>query len=171
MKNANFQILLGKESRDLNIFSDGVTLHSSRRLPFELNCSPTIFSCGIASLSNPLLKEGCVRHHLDVLILMALKFTALLERLEQLLDILAQNVIKLNLSKCSFDLRKITFLGHKISAESSKPDAENVESVSTMKAPTLVKKVRRLLGMCGFYGEHFPSFAKVATSLSKLTKA
>ncbi len=39
-----------------------------------------------------------------------------------------------------------------------------------MKAPTTVKEVRRFLGMCGFYRKHAPSFAKIATPLTNLTR-
>ncbi len=111
MKDAYFQILLDEESRDFTTFSDGVTLYRFRRLPFGLNCSPAIFSRKMASLLNPLLKEGWVRNYLDDVILMAPDFNTLLEQLEQLLALLAQNGIKLNLSKRSFALKEVTFLG------------------------------------------------------------
>ncbi len=142
MKDAYFQILLDEESRDLTTFSDGVSLYRFRRLPFGLNCSPAIFSRKMASLLNPLLKEGWVRNYLDDVILMTHDFNTLLERLEWLLAFLAQNGIKLNLGKCSFALKEVTFLGHRISAEGSRPDPKNLESIVTMKAPTSVKEVR-----------------------------
>ncbi len=44
IREAYFQIMLYEESRDLTIFSDGVTLYRFRRLPFGFNCSPAIFS-------------------------------------------------------------------------------------------------------------------------------
>ncbi len=112
MKDAYFQILLDEESRDLTTFSDGVTLYRFRKLPFGLNCSPAIFSCKMASLLNPLLKEGWVRKYLDDVILITSDFDTLLESLEQLLALLTQNGVKLNLSKCSFALKEVTFLGH-----------------------------------------------------------
>ncbi len=39
-----------------------------------------------------------------------------------------------------------------------------------MKPPTNVKKVRRFLGMCGFYRKHVPQFAKIAAALTNLTR-
>ncbi len=95
MKDAFFQILLDEKSRDLTTFSDGVTLYRFRRLPFGLNCSPAIFSRKMASLLKLLLKEGWVRNYLDDVMLMAPDFDTLLERLEQLLDLLAQNGVTL----------------------------------------------------------------------------
>ncbi len=81
---------------------------------------------------------------------MAPDFDTLLERLEQLLGLLAQNGVTLNLNKCSFAIKEVTFLGHRISADSSRPDPKNVESISTMKAPTSAKEVRRFLGMINY---------------------
>ncbi len=171
MKDGYFQIFLDEESRDLATFSDGVTLYRFRRLPFGLNCSPAIFSRKMASQLNPHLKEGWVKNYLDDVILMVPYFNTILELLEQLLYLLAKNGIKLNLSKCSFALKVVTFLEHRISAEGSRPDPKKAESISTMKAPTSVKEVRLFLGTCGFYRKHAPSFAIIVTPLSNLTKA
>ncbi len=43
LKEAYFQVELEENSRDLTTFSDGVSLHRFKRLPFGLSCSPTIF--------------------------------------------------------------------------------------------------------------------------------
>ena len=170
MREAYFQILLDEESRDLTTFSDGVTLYRFRRLPFGLNCSPAIFSRQIASVLAPLLQKGWVKNYLDDLILWATDFAELLSRLKELFGLLTNQGIKLNLSKCTFGLKEVTFLGHLISEEGSKPTPKNVESVLRMKAPTTVKQVRRFLGMVGFYRKHIPSFAKIAAPLTNLTK-
>ncbi len=171
MRASCFQILLDEESRDLNTFSDGVTLYRFRRLPFGLNCSPAIFSRRMASMFTPLLQKGWVRNYIDDLILWAPNFPELLTRLKQLFSLLSDNVVKLNLSKCTFELKEVTLLGHRISAEGSKPDPKNIEAVAKMRAPTTVKEVRRFLGMCGFYRKHVPSFVKIAAPLTNLTRA
>ncbi len=72
---------------------------------------------------------------------MVLNFDTLLGRLEQLIALLTQNGVKSNLSQCSFALKEVTFLGHRISAEGSRPDLKSVESISTMNL-TEVKEVR-----------------------------
>ncbi len=171
MREAYFQIMLGEESRDLTTFSNGVTLYRFRRLPFGLNCSPAIFSRRMASMLTPLLQKGWVRNYLGDLILWAPNFPELLTRLKQLFNLLSDNWVKLNLSKCTFWLKEITFLGHRISAAGSKPDPKYIEAVGKMKVPTTVKEVRRYLAMCGFYRKHVPSFAKIAAPLTNLTRA
>ncbi len=124
----------------------------------------------MASVLSPLLQKGWVRNYLDDLILWVLSFPVLVERLEQLFDLLVASGVKLNLSKCTFSLKEVTFLGQKNSVEGNKPDPKNVEAVAIMKAPTTVREVHRFLGMCGFYRKHVPSFAKIAAPLTNLIK-
>ncbi len=118
----------------------------------------------MASLLAPLLRKGWVKNYLDDLIIFAPTFQELVARLRELFNLLTSSGVKLNLSKCTFGLEEVTFLGHRISAEGSQPDPKNVEAVMKMKPPTNARVVRRFLGMCGFYRKHIPSFAKVANS-------
>ncbi len=138
MKEAYFQISLDQESRDLTTFSDGIDLYSFKHLPFGLRCSSAIFSRRMVSVLSPLLPEGWITNYLDDLILWAPDFPKLLDRLGKLFQVLTNNGVKLNLSKCTFGLKEVTFLGHKITAEGSKLDPKNVEAVQKMKAPTTV---------------------------------
>ncbi len=119
----------------------------------------------------PLLQMGWVRNYLDDLILWAPNFPELLTRLKQLFSLLSDNGVKLNLSKYTFGLKEITFLGRRISAAGSKPDPKNIAAVAKMKAPTTIKEVRRYVGMCGFYRKHATSFAKIAARFINLTRA
>ena len=171
LKEAYFQILLHEESRDLTAFSDGVSLYRFRRLPFGLSCAPAVFSRQIASVLTPLIRQGWVKNYLDDIIMWADDFPTLLERLNKLFDCLAENGIKLNISKCAFAQREVTFLGHRVSADGCRPDPTNVQAISKMKPPKTVKEVRRFLGMCGFYRKHIPNYAKIATPLTNLTRA
>ncbi len=147
MREAYFQLILDEESRDLTTFSDGGTLYRFKRLHFGLNCFPAIFSRRMASLLTPLLRKGWVKNYLDDLIIFVPTFQELLKRLRKLFALLTSNGVKLNLSKCAFGLREVTFLGHGISAEGSQPDPKNLEAVMKMKPPTNVREVRRFLGM------------------------
>ncbi len=75
----------------------------------------------MASLLTPLLRKGWVKNYLDDLIGFAPRFHELLVRPEELFALLTSNGVKLNLSKCTFGLKEVTFLGHRISAEGSHP--------------------------------------------------
>ncbi len=72
------------------------------------------FSRRMASILT-LVKQGCVRIYLDDLILWAPDFQELLSRVKQLFNLLTDHRVKLYLSKCTFGLKEVTFLGHRIS--------------------------------------------------------
>ncbi len=170
MREAYFQILVDEDSRDLTAFSDGVTLYRFRSLPFELTCSPAIFSRHMAALLSPLLKEGWIKNYLDDLIIWAHDFPSLTQSLKKTFPLLKGNGVKLNMSKCEMAKNEVTFLGYKISKEGSQPDPKNVEAVLEMRPPTKVKEVKRFLGMTGFYRKHIPNHAKIVTPLTNLTR-
>ncbi len=89
-----------------------------------------------------LLQKGWVRNYLNNLILWAPIFPELFTRLKPLFSLHTDNGVKLNLSKCTFGLKEVTFQGHRISAAGSKPDPKHIEAVVRMKAPATVKEVR-----------------------------
>ncbi len=61
LKDAYYQVTLHEDSRDVTTFSDGISLHSFKRLPFGLSCSPDIFSRQIAQILAPSVKKRWVK--------------------------------------------------------------------------------------------------------------
>ncbi len=100
--------------------------------------------------AHPPSTKGMGNNYLDDLILWAPHFPEQLTRVKQIFTLLTNNKVKLNLSKCTFRLKEVTFLRHHIYAAGSKPNPKNIKAVAKMKAPTSMKEVRRFLGMCGF---------------------
>ncbi len=135
MKDAYFQILLDPESSNFTTFSDGVMLYRFKRLPFRLNCSYAIFSRCMAAILAPLLKEWWLRNYLSDLILWWPEFDVLLERVERLFTLLTESRVQLNLSKCTFGLKEVNFLGHIISKEGSRPDPKNLRGSHEHETP------------------------------------
>lgn len=170
LKEAYYQVTLHEDSRDITTFSDGISLHRFRKLPFGLSCSPAIFSRQISQILSPLIKQGWVKNYLDDVILWASNFEQLINRLETLFLTLSESGVKLNAAKCNIGHPQVKFLGHIVSKEGCKPDPANVEAVVKMQSPKKVKEVRRFLGMCGFYRKHIHNFAKIATPLTNLTR-
>ncbi len=100
IREAYFQIIIEKNSRDLTAFSDGVTLYRFRRLSFGLSCSPAIFTRHMATLLSLLLKEGWIKNYLDDLIIWAPDLSSFTQRLRKTFTLLKENGVKLNLTKC-----------------------------------------------------------------------
>ncbi len=83
----------------------------------------------MANLLSTLLKEGWIKNYLDNLILWVPDFSTLMARLGKIFSLLMENGVILNLSKCEFGKRQVTFLGYQISEDGSCPDPKNVEVI------------------------------------------
>ncbi|GFT93745.1 retrovirus-related Pol polyprotein from transposon gypsy [Trichonephila clavipes] len=50
------------------------------------------------------------------------------------------------------------------------PDKERIKASQNLQAPTTKKQLRSALGLCNFYRQYIPNFAKIALPLTELTK-
>ncbi|GFW00150.1 retrovirus-related Pol polyprotein from transposon 297 [Trichonephila clavipes] len=50
------------------------------------------------------------------------------------------------------------------------PDKERINAIQNLQAPTTKKQLRSALGLCNFYRQYIPNFAKIALPLMELTK-
>lgn len=90
--------------------------------------------------------------------------------LEKVFKLIIQANLKLKGSKCLFGTNKITFLGHQISRDGLRPDAEKVRAIKELPAPTDASGVRRILGAFGYYRKFIPKYAEISEPLVKLTR-
>ena len=60
--------------------------------------------------------------------------------------------VTLNKEKCTFRVRRISFLGHILDSTGVSADPEKVTAITKMKAPTGVPELRRFLGMVNQMG-------------------
>ena len=129
MKDAYFQVKLDDKSRDVTTFSDGLNLYRFKRLPFGLSVSPAIFTRKMQEVLTPLSKRGnWCRNYLDDVVLWADSFDQLLLRLQETFQRLQDMGMKLNVSKCSFAMTEIKFLGHVLSEKGVRPEEEKCRS-------------------------------------------
>jgi hypothetical protein len=78
--------------------------------------------------------------------------------------------LKLNKEKSHFFQRKVTFLGHTISANGNQPDLHNMDKIRNQLAPRTVRQVRGFLGMVSYYRSFIKNYAHVAEPLTALTR-
>ncbi|GFS82605.1 retrovirus-related Pol polyprotein from transposon 17.6 [Trichonephila clavipes] len=74
----------------------------------------------------------------------------------------------MNLGKCEFSRQKVKYLGHVIG--SCRPEKERIKAIQNLQASTTKKQLRSALGLCNFYRQYIPNFAKIALPLTELTK-
>ncbi len=74
-----------------------------------------------------------------------------LQHLNAVLYKLREVNLKLNPNKCCFAAKSITFLGHVVSKEGTRPDLGKIETVLHFPTPKTVMSVRSFLGLTGYY--------------------
>jgi hypothetical protein len=67
--------------------------------------------------------------------------------------------LKLNPGKCCFAARSITFLGHVVSHEGTKPDPSKINVVVHFPVPKTVTDVRSFLGLTGYYRNYVRGYS------------
>jgi hypothetical protein len=93
-----------------------------------------------------------------------------LEALEQVLLRLHQHHLKINLDKCLFGDRQVSYLGFTLTPEGIKPGKAKLKSIEQAKPPNDVKGIRSFMGLCNFFRHHIPDFSIIAAPLFKLTR-
>jgi hypothetical protein len=86
------------------------------------------------------------------------------------LERLQQNHLKINLEKCIFGNKEVSYLDFTLTPEGIKPGKNKLKAIETARAPADVKTIRSFVGLCNFFRTHIKDFAIIAAPLFKLTR-
>jgi len=93
-----------------------------------------------------------------------------LNHLDIVPNILKQQHLYANLSKCSFGVKEIDYLGHIISGTEVVMEMSKIEAVKNLPQPVFIKQLWGFLGLTGYYRRFIKSYAQIATPLTVLLK-
>lgn len=93
-----------------------------------------------------------------------------LQHVEIVFQILSQNVLFVKLSKCSFGLSEVEYLGYIVSGVGVSMVSTKVQVVLDWLIPTNLKQLREFLGLTGYYRRFIKSYATIAGPLTSLLK-
>ena len=74
------------------------------------------------------------------------------------------------LSKCDFWVKKVSFLGHIVSADGIKVNPTKIKAIVSWKLPQNVIHVRSFLVLPGYYQWFVKGFSVIASTLIKLLR-
>jgi hypothetical protein len=78
--------------------------------------------------------------------------------------------LKLNPNKCCFAAKSITFLGHVVSKEGTKPDLGKIEAILHFPQPKTITNVRSFLGLTRYYRNYVRGYSRLTAPLFELTR-
>ena len=138
-------------------------------LPFGLTNAPATFMHLMHSIFREYLDSFVIIFLDDILI-----YNRTLEEhrchIKQALQILRDNQLYANPSKCAFFQISIAYLGHIVTREGIKPDPSKIEAILNWKTPQTLKELRSFLGLAGYYRRFIQDFASIAAPLTNMTR-
>lgn len=166
IKDAFHQVELDETSRNITTFITHKGMFQYKRLMFGVSCAPEMFQKVLEQiLANC---KNAVNYIDDVLIFGETEEEhdrALCAVMETLKD---KNIL-LNHNKCTFRVREVEFLGHRLSSNGIRPTEDKVEILRTFRAPQTVEELRSFLGLVTYVGRFLPDLATVCAPLRNLT--
>jgi hypothetical protein len=93
-----------------------------------------------------------------------------LQVLKKVFERLHQNHLKVNLGKCVFGNREVSYLSFMLTPEGIKPGRNKLQAIRDAQPPTNIKMVRSFVGLCNFFCTHIKDFAIIAAPLFKVTR-
>ena len=79
--------------------------------------------------------------------------------LRNVLERARQIGLKLNLSKCKFKPKNVSFVGHTFTDEGLKPDTEKMDAIRNMPAPENQAALQRFLGMTNYLNQFIKDYS------------
>ncbi|KAL8573729.1 hypothetical protein ACOMHN_019003 [Nucella lapillus] len=161
-----WQIRMDKTSSRQTAFSTPFGIYRFLRMSFGINTASKVFQQALERLF-----EGypCTIIVDDILI-----WGSTIEEhdanLRKVLCRAREIGLKLNLQKCHFRAKSVTFVGHKFTAEGLKPDLEKTQAIKAMPAPEDRPGLQLLLGMTNYLCKFIKDYSEKTAVLRELLR-
>jgi Reverse transcriptase (RNA-dependent DNA polymerase) len=136
-------------------------------VPFGIRNGPAIFQRLFYSVLAGLTIECCLLYFDDITVCRK-SFDQHVDALDKVFTALRDAGPKLNASKCSFGVNRITYLEHIISIRETEVDPDKVQAVRDFPVPRNTTEVRSFHGLCNYFRRFIPNFGETAKALTDL---
>lgn len=139
-------------------------------LPFGLKTAPAIFQRIFTNIIRKHKLSTFTVNYIDDILIFSKSFEEHISHLSQLLEAIMKEGFRLKLSKCTFALDSVQYLGHIIQHNSISPIKDNLISIQNFPVPKNQKNVRQFLGKINFYNEYIPKISLILEPLHNLLR-
>ena len=92
------------------------------------------------------------------------------QHVDRVLKLLQEKQLYTKSSKCFFGVQEVEYLGHIVSHEGVKVDANKIKAIKEWKVPTTIKRLEGFLRLIGYYHKFVNNYGRIAAPLSTLLK-
>ncbi|XP_055584928.1 uncharacterized protein K02A2.6-like [Uranotaenia lowii] len=167
LSGAYMQIKVAESSQKYLTVNTHKGLFTYLRLPFGISSAASTFQRVLEEILKDL--EG-VQCFLDDILLGGETIKVVVNRVISVFERLKQYKVKVNLDKCEFLCDKISYLGHEISENGLRPNAEKVKAILEVPRPEDVSQLKSYLGMINYYSKFVPNLSIKLSPLYELIK-
>ena len=152
-----WQVKVDLKDREKTAFTTNHGLHQFCVMPFGLTNVRNTFQQLMELVLAGLPWETCLAY-LDDVIVFGRTFDEHLQRLSQALSCFRRANLKVNLTKCQFFKKSVSFLGHVISYKGIETDPNKTEAVRNWPPPENIEDLCRFLGLATYYQRSTPDY-------------
>ncbi|KAK9886172.1 hypothetical protein WA026_015683 [Henosepilachna vigintioctopunctata] len=139
-------------------------------LPFGLKTSSSIFQRILSNIIRKHKLSDFAVNYIDDILIFSESFEEHIDHVSQLLEAIMKEGFRLKLSKCTFALDSVKYLGHIIKHNSISPIKDNLISIRNFPEPKNKKNVRQFLGKINFYNQYIPNISITLDPLHNLLR-
>lgn len=137
-------------------------------LPFGLSNAPPSFLAWMNTILGDMI-DSFVLVYLDDIFIFSKTEEEHKDHVKQVLDKFKEETLVVNVKKCHFAQRNLSFLGFGSSNEGITPSTKKINAVKNWPRPSNVQKVRQFIGLSQHYRRFIPGFSSVVAPLTELT--
>jgi hypothetical protein len=150
-------------------FVTHIGLYQYKVLCFGLTNAPATFQRVMNNVFKDLIGK-CVVVYLDDICVFGNCPETYLQNMRRVCEILRTNKLYARLSKCTFNVPELKFLGHIVSRDGLKVDPAKISTVAQWPVPETVKALRSFLGLSNYFRRFIERYSNIAAPLHELTK-
>uniref|UniRef100_A0A8D8SLX0 Uncharacterized protein K02A2.6 n=1 Tax=Cacopsylla melanoneura TaxID=428564 RepID=A0A8D8SLX0_9HEMI len=167
LSKAYLQLPLCEESQKLTTISTHKGLFMYKKLSFGIASAPGIFQREIEKL---LFGIPGVISFFDDIFISGKDSVELTNRLESVLEKLADAGLTVNKDKCEFFKDSVEFLGYQVDKNGLSVPLSRIQAINSIQIPTNVTELKSFLGLVTYYAKFIPNMSKIAEPLYVLLR-
>ncbi|KAJ8575379.1 hypothetical protein ON010_g3835 [Phytophthora cinnamomi] len=199
MANGFWVVSMTDRAREISAFTTPFGLFEWNRMPFGLKNAPQLYQrlldnalYDFVKITNgqdqqvqdlvDLFREGEPdvgkktsvlgrRSYIDDSLVTARSWDTLFNRVYNLLDACVEWNLSISVAKSFWGLRKVDYLGRKVSAEGMEAQPNDLSSLAGLPFPTTLRSMQSLLGSLNYHSRFIEDFAIYASILYELREA